>query len=162
MNYYCSWQAGGVPVKHKLVEVRNGCIVINKTKLHVWPFVTQWTVGSSRLLSVGFPDKHTRMGSHVLLLGNLPDPGIKPGSPALQADSLLSEPPRKPDVVLKLMGDIIKFGIVEFRKFRFWVLVWDQIVKGYLTPFCMPELWLLHYDFNLSSSSTQDRNQYDL
>ena len=25
--------------------------------------------------------------------GNLPDPGIKPGSPALQADSLASEPP---------------------------------------------------------------------
>ena len=25
-----------------------------------------------------------------------PDPGIKPGSPALQADSLLSEPPGKP------------------------------------------------------------------
>ena len=28
--------------------------------------------------------------------GDLPDPGIKPGSPALQADSLLSEPPGKP------------------------------------------------------------------
>ena len=28
---------------------------------------------------------------------DLPDPGIKPGSPALQADSLLSEPPGKPD-----------------------------------------------------------------
>ena len=27
--------------------------------------------------------------------GNLPDPGIKPGSPALQADSLPSEPPGK-------------------------------------------------------------------
>ena len=26
----------------------------------------------------------------------LPDPGIKPRSPALQADSLPSEPPRKP------------------------------------------------------------------
>ena len=26
---------------------------------------------------------------------DLPDPGIKPGSPALQADSLLSEPPGK-------------------------------------------------------------------
>ena len=25
--------------------------------------------------------------------GDLPDPGIKPGSPALQADYLLSEPP---------------------------------------------------------------------
>ena len=28
--------------------------------------------------------------------GDLPDPGIKPGSPAFQADSLPSEPPGKP------------------------------------------------------------------
>ena len=28
--------------------------------------------------------------------GDLSNPGIKPGSPALQADSLLSEPPGKP------------------------------------------------------------------
>ena len=28
--------------------------------------------------------------------GDLPDPGIEPGSPTLQADSLLSEPPGKP------------------------------------------------------------------
>ena len=28
-------------------------------------------------------------------LADLPDPGIKPGSPGLQADSLPSEPPRK-------------------------------------------------------------------
>ncbi|KAB0377884.1 hypothetical protein FD755_009462 [Muntiacus reevesi] len=28
--------------------------------------------------------------------GTLPDPGIEPGSPALQADSLLPEPPGKP------------------------------------------------------------------
>ena len=33
--------------------------------------------------------------------GDLPDPGIKPGSPTLQADSLSSEPPGKP-VYLKL------------------------------------------------------------
>ena len=32
------------------------------------------------------------MGCHFLLQGNLHDPGIKSGSPALQADSLLSEP----------------------------------------------------------------------
>ena len=37
--------------------------------------------------------------------GNLPNPGIKPRSPALQADSLLSEPPRKPkyDPVIPLL-----------------------------------------------------------
>ena len=28
--------------------------------------------------------------------GDLPNPGIEPGSPALQTDSLSSEPPRKP------------------------------------------------------------------
>ena len=28
--------------------------------------------------------------------GDLPDPGIEPGSPALQADALTSEPPGKP------------------------------------------------------------------
>ena len=35
-------------------------------------------------------------GVPFLSPGNIPDPGIEPGSPALQADSLLSEPPEKP------------------------------------------------------------------
>ena len=34
----------------------------------------------------------TGVGCHSLLQGNLPDPGIKPRFPALQADSLPSEP----------------------------------------------------------------------
>ena len=33
--------------------------------------------------------------------GDLPNPGIKPGSPELQVDSLPSEPPRKPPPSLK-------------------------------------------------------------
>ena len=36
-----------------------------------------------------------RSGLPFLSPGDLPDPGNKPGSPALQADSLPSEPPRK-------------------------------------------------------------------
>ena len=31
--------------------------------------------------------------------GDLPDPGVEPGSPALQADSLPSEPPGKPHIL---------------------------------------------------------------
>ena len=31
----------------------------------------------------------------ILFSRDLPDPGIEPGSPGLQADSLPSEPPRK-------------------------------------------------------------------
>ena len=34
--------------------------------------------------------------------GDLPDPGIKPGSPALQADSLLSEPPGTHTAISKI------------------------------------------------------------
>ena len=45
--------------------------------------------------SWNFPGKKTGVGWHSLLQKNLPDPGMEPGSPALQADSLPSEPPRK-------------------------------------------------------------------
>ena len=36
--------------------------------------------------------------------GDLPDPGIGPGSPALQADTLLSEPPGKPKVKSEIVS----------------------------------------------------------
>ena len=42
------------------------------------------------------PGKNMAMGCHFLLQGNLPDPGIKPRSPALQADALTFKPPGKP------------------------------------------------------------------
>ena len=42
------------------------------------------------------PGQNTGAGSLSLLPGHLPNPGIKPRSPALQADSLLGEPPGKP------------------------------------------------------------------
>ena len=37
------------------------------------------------------PGMNTGVGCHSLLQGNLPDPGIKPGSLASQAGSLLSD-----------------------------------------------------------------------
>jgi len=40
--------------------------------------------------------------------GDLPDPGIKPGSPALQADTLTSEPPGKPPMIIgRLQIDLV-------------------------------------------------------
>ena len=42
------------------------------------------------------PGKNTGVGSHTLLQGNLPDPGIKSGFPMLKVDSLPFEPPGKP------------------------------------------------------------------
>ena len=51
----------------------------------------------SRLLHLWeFPRQEYWSGLPFPSPGNLPDPGIKPRSPALQADSLPSEPPGKP------------------------------------------------------------------
>ena len=45
----------------------------------------------------------------------LPDPGIEHGSPALQADSLLSEPPGKPKGVLGRLNFILMQGTDKFK-----------------------------------------------
>ena len=39
------------------------------------------------------------MGCHFLLQRNLPNPRIEPGSPALQADSLLSGPLKRSSII---------------------------------------------------------------
>ena len=59
-------------------------------------FATPWTVAYQAPLSMGFSRQHSRRGLPFPSPGDLPDPGIKPGSPALQADALPSEPPGKP------------------------------------------------------------------
>ena len=46
-------------------------------------------------LSMGFPRQEYWSGLLFPFPGDLPDPGIERGSPALQADSLPSEPPSK-------------------------------------------------------------------
>ena len=59
------------------------------------------SVASSSLRPCGLyspwnsPGQNTGWGSPSLLQGNLPNPGIEPRSPALQADSLPAEPPGK-------------------------------------------------------------------
>ena len=52
--------------------------------------------GTSGPLSVGFSRQAYWSGVPFPSPEDLPDPGIEPGSPALQADSLLSKPPGKP------------------------------------------------------------------
>ena len=57
--------------------------------------VTPWTVAHQAPLSMGFPRQDYWSGQPFLSPGDLPDPGIEPTSPGLQADSLPSEPPGK-------------------------------------------------------------------
>ena len=41
--------------------------------------------------------------------GDLPDPGIEPGSPTLQEDSLLAEPPGKPSIAFEEGPEVLDF-----------------------------------------------------
>ena len=54
---------------------------------------TLWTIACQSPLSMEFSRQEYWSGSLFPSLGDLPNPGIERGAPALQADSLPSEPP---------------------------------------------------------------------
>ena len=58
--------------------------------------VTPWTVACQAPLSTGFSRQEYWTGLPFTSPADLPDPGIEPVSPVLQAHSLPTEPPRKP------------------------------------------------------------------
>ena len=59
-------------------------------------FATPWTVAYQASPSMGFARQEYWSGLPFPFPGDLPNPGIEPGSPALEAGALTSEPPGKP------------------------------------------------------------------
>ena len=60
-------------------------------------FATPWTLACKALLSMEISRPEYWSDLPLLSPGDLPNLGIEPGSPTLKADSLPSEPPRKPE-----------------------------------------------------------------
>ena len=60
-------------------------------------FVTPWTVAHWAPPSMEFSRQEYWSGLPFPSPGDLPNPGIEPGSPALWAEDLLSEPPGNPN-----------------------------------------------------------------
>ena len=67
-----------------------------KSLSRVQLFVTPWTVAHQAPPSMGFSRQEYWSGLPFPSPEDLPDPGIKPRSPALQAEALTSEPSGKP------------------------------------------------------------------
>ena len=91
----CSWDE----CKHVFIDCfehyghkRHTCYVASV----VSDSVTPWTVAHQAPLSMGFSRQEYWNRLSWPPSGHFPNPGIKPRSPALQADSLPSEPPGKP------------------------------------------------------------------
>ena len=70
---------------------------------------TPWTVACQVPLSMEFSRPEYWGGLPFPCPGDLPNPAIKPKSPALQADSSLSEPPGKP----QLSSDMCKNHLLQ-------------------------------------------------
>ena len=80
------------PLLHFVLQGQSERKVKVKSLSHVQLFATPWTVALQDPLSMGFSRQKYWSGLPFPSPGDLPDPGIKPRSPALQANALTSEP----------------------------------------------------------------------
>ena len=94
-------------------------------------FSTPWTVACQAPLPMGFSRQECWNGLPLPSPGDILNPGIEPWSPTLQADSLLSEPPRVVVMYTKVTQsyltlcdplDYIVHGILQARILE-WVAV---------------------------------------
>ena len=75
--------------------------------------VTPWTVAHHAPLFMEFSKQESWRGLLFPSPGHLPDPGIEPKSPALQADSSPSQPQGKPKVMEGAIFFPIYFIIIK-------------------------------------------------
>ena len=83
--------------KIKPVNLKVKVKLLSRVRLSATP----WTVAYQAPPSMGFSRQEHWSGLPFPSPGDLHNPGIKPGSPALKADALTSEPPGKPNLKKK-------------------------------------------------------------
>ena len=120
----------------------NLCSLVVKVKMKVLSlvrvFATPWTIACQAPPSMGFPREEYWNGLPFPSPGDLPDPGIEPGCPALQADSLPSEPP----------GNIFICGTSSLSLINHY---WRSFI--FLSVFSVPDLNSHVFCFNILPQS---------
>ena len=86
--------------KNRYVQFCGGVDLVGKSCLTA---TTPWTVAHQVSLSMRFLKQEYWSGLPFPSLGNLPNPGIEPTSPTLQADSLLLSYQRFPYIFLNII-----------------------------------------------------------
>ena len=95
---------------YQFIGLNGGCLCA-KSLSRVRLFVTPWAVAHQGPLSMGFSRQEYWSGLPFPSPGDLPHPGIEPRSPALQANSLPSELPGKPN--LSFCGWLFPFSVLS-------------------------------------------------
>ena len=139
-------------------------------------FETPWTVAHQAPPSMGFSRQGYWNGLPFPSPGDLPDPGIEPRSPALEADALTSEPPRKPQHpsflgegqnlgLLMNCGFPPWLGLLTGPGFVHWRPKWRGPPVRDLPSFFHKSFWTRKYSFSLGvmedfkNWDSKDRNQ---
>ena len=106
------------------------------TLSHVWHFVTPWSVACQAPLSTGFPRQEYLSRLPLPSPRDLSNPGTEPGSPALQADSLPTEPSREARKIipLTLWAFVGKVTSLLFDTWFSFVIVFLPRSERLLTP----------------------------
>ena len=81
-------------------------------------FAASWTVAYQAPQPMEFSRQEYRNGLPFLSPGDLPDPGIEPRSPILQADTLASEPPGmyRPNRIIPHLSSVYVLSASESQK----------------------------------------------
>ena len=85
-------------------------------------FMTPWTIARQLLCPWGSPGKNTGVNCYFLLQADLPNPGIKPTSPALQARSLPLSHLGSPFIYLLLSLKNFQILLVQKKKKSYWFI----------------------------------------
>ena len=91
-----------------------------KSLSHVWLFTTPWTVACQAPPSMGFSRQEYWSELPFPSPRDLPDPGIKLRSPTLQANSLPSELPGKPNKFSLNLNQMSKVHDLNFFEMMSW------------------------------------------
>ena len=113
---------------------------------HVRLFATLWAVAHQAPVSMEYSRQEYQRWLPFPSLGDLPNPGIKPLSPALQADTLPSEPPGKlcimfPVCTVAFFSGCLQ-GVCSFQQFDYDVCLGEG--------FCVSSLGFTEFQGSLS------------
>ena len=92
------WQVDSLPLNHREAHLKNEVKSLSRVQL----LATSWAVACQTPPSLGFSRQEYWSRLPFPSSGDLPDPGIKPGFPTLEADALTSEPPGKGSLLSEL------------------------------------------------------------
>ena len=86
--------------------------------------MTAWTVDRQAPPSMEFSRQEYWSGLPFPFPGDLPNPGIEPGSPTLWADALLSEPPGNPPKIWNTLTLVFPMGLARLPQLSFYLILY--------------------------------------